>query len=130
MSVFSDMTSLYAKYGMFDEPMDREKLVFRFSLLIEEVNELQLALQQEDSEEVVDALVDIIVIAAGTLQLLKVNGDIAWKEVYRANNQKKRGVKSTRPNSGGFDLVKPDGWKGPNHSDNLGSLDEIFGREK
>ena len=108
MSVFSDMTSLYAKYGMFDEPMDREKLVFRFSLLIEEVNELQLALQQEDSEEVVDALVDVIVIAAGTLQLLKVNGDIAWKEVYRANNQKKRGVKSTRPNSGGFDLVKPD----------------------
>lgn len=126
MSVFSDMTSLYAKYGMFDEKMDREKLVFRFSLLIEEVNELQLALQQEDSEEVVDALVDIIVIAAGTLQLLKVNGDVAWKEVYRANNQKKRGVKSTRPNSGGFDLVKPDGWKGPNHSDNLGSLDEIF----
>lgn len=126
MSVFSDMTSLYAKYGMFDEEMDREKLVFRFSLLIEEVNELQLALQQEDSEEVVDALVDIIVIAAGTLQLLKINGDIAWKEVYRANNQKKRGVKSTRPNSGGFDLVKPDGWKGPNHSDNLGSLDEIF----
>ena len=126
MSIFTDMTSLYAKYGMFDKPMDREKLVFRFSLLIEEVNELQAALQQEDSEEIVDALIDIIVISSGTLQLLKVNGDQAWKEVYRTNNQKKRGVKSTRPNSGGFDLVKPAGWKGPNHSDNLGSLDEIF----
>ena len=126
MSIFTDMTSLYAKYGMFDKPMDREKLVFRFSLLIEEVNELQEALQQEDSEEIVDALIDIIVIASGTLQLLKVDGDKAWKEVYRANKQKKRGVKSTRPNSNGFDLVKPEGWQPPNHVDNRGVLDEIF----
>jgi len=126
MSIFKQMNDLYQAYGMFDEPMDREKLVFRFSLLVEEINELQQALRGEDSEEVVDALIDIIVVASGTLELLEVDGDKAWKEVLKANSSKKRGVKSTRPDSGGFDLVKPEGWKPPDHSTNHGKLDGIF----
>ncbi len=126
MSIFKQMNDLYQAYGMFDEPMDREKLVFRFSLLVEEINELQQALRGEDSEEVVDALIDIIVVASGTLELLEVDGDKAWEEVLKANSSKERGVKSTRPDSGGFDLVKPPSWVSPNHTDNLGNLPEVF----
>lgn len=129
VSIFTDMTSLYAKYGMFDQPMDRKKFDFRMELLSEEIVELDQAITDKDSEEVVDALIDMIVIAAGTLQLLRINGDQAWKEVFRANLAKKRGTKSTRPGSGGFDLVKPEGWTPPSHATNHGELDDILVQE-
>jgi hypothetical protein len=41
---------------------------------------------------------------------------------------KVRGIKPGREQSGGFDVIKPEGWKGPNHEDNHGKLREIFSK--
>jgi len=41
---------------------------------------------------------------------------------------KKTGVKASRPNPLGLpDLIKPEGWVGPDHSDNVGLVNKIFG---
>lgn len=126
-SHYADMTQLYTKYGMFDEQMTYDKLKFRASLLLEEVNELIEAIEKRDPEEIVDALIDAEVIATGTIALLQVDGKKAWAEVYKANSMKKRGVKKGREGSGGFDLYKNPSWVPPNHSDNYGILPEIIG---
>ncbi|MGB4824971.1 MAG: hypothetical protein WBP82_08730, partial [Leuconostoc mesenteroides] len=42
------------------------------------------------------------------------------------NMQKKIGLNPSRPDSGGFDLYKPDGWEAPSHKENLGFLEEVL----
>tara|TARA_R110000744_G_scaffold186907_1_gene306309 strand:- start:244 stop:540 length:297 start_codon:yes stop_codon:yes gene_type:complete len=76
-----------------------------------------------DSEEVVDGLIDLCVVALGTLDALGVDPYRAWDEVHKANMSKEVGVKEGRDNPLGLpDLVKPNGWIAPDHSDNHGDL--------
>lgn len=108
--------------------MDRDTLKkfleFRTNFLQEELDELRSA---KSAEDVVDALIDLCVVAIGTLDGFAVDAGEAWDKVLTANMNKKTGVKSTRPNPLGLpDLVKPDGWKAPDHSGNHGYLTEIF----
>ena len=52
-----------------------------------------------------------------------VDAQKAWEEVHGCNMSKERGIKESRPNPLGLpDLIKPEGWKGPNHDDNTGYL--------
>lgn len=126
MSIIQDDAAMQKYYGMDKFPFDADKLEFRMDLLLEEFHELINAKADKNAEEVVDALIDIIVIATGTLSLAKVDVQKAWNEVYNANMNKLVGVKPGREQSDGFDLYKPEGWIGPDHSDNHGVLDEIF----
>lgn len=123
---FKAVNRWHKKFKFHDEPMTLEKLSFRGDLLSEEHDEYHQAVYDQNPEEIVDALIDIIWIACGTLDLLQVDFDKAFDEVARANMSKKRGVKKGREHSGGFDVVKPDGWIGPNHNDNYGVLNELF----
>jgi hypothetical protein len=112
------------KFRDADDETLRELLKFRIAFLDEELRELHDA---KTAEDVVDALIDIIVVAIGTLHAFDVDGKWAWDEVLRANLSKENGVKATRPNPLGLpDLVKPDGWKPPSHHGNHGSLARIF----
>lgn len=96
-------------------------------LLAEEFLETQEALRNEDAEELVDGLIDIVVIALGTLEMMDVDANTAMERVAYANTQKVPGVKPGRPNPLGLpDLVKPKGWSGPDHVDNHGLLDYIW----
>lgn len=124
--IFDDVRELYDEYGFFDKPFTHQNLKFRHSLLVEEYYETQRAFESGDAEEFVDGLIDLIVIAAGTLELAGVDGKTAWLEVLRANSEKKVGVKKGREQSKGFDLTKPKGWKAPDHTNNHGKLDEII----
>lgn len=122
-----DMYELYEKYGFLQSSITKEQLRFRIETLqVEEMNEMLGALSVDDAEEIVDALIDTIVIAVGTLVMLGVNVEQAWNAVLEANSKKERGVKSTRPESGGFDLKKPADWKPPSHEGNHGVLDDIL----
>lgn len=114
------------KYGFDSEPLTYEKLKFRMDLLKEEFSETSDAFKDSNAEEWVDGHIDLIVIALGNLHLAGVDINKAWGEVYRANMSKIRGVKPGREQSGGFDVIKPEGWVGPDHKDNHGKLDEIF----
>ena len=124
-----DINEMQTKYGVHDwikkaSPEQRnEYLKFRADFLKEELTELNNAIYHADSEEVVDALIDLCVVAIGTLDSFQVDAHKAWNEVLKANMNKQVGVKEGRPNPLGLpDLIKPKGWKGPEHNDNTGLL--------
>jgi predicted HAD superfamily Cof-like phosphohydrolase len=131
--VADDMNMMHNKYGV-QEAIDKltpEQLVefikFRFNFLQEEVDEGQKAITEKNAEEVIDSLIDLVVVAVGTLDLLKVNFSKAWYEVMAANMNKEVGIKASRPNPLGLpDLIKPDGWTAPSHEGNHGLATKAF----
>ena len=125
-----DIYMMHEKFGTHAamEAMDSEKLKkfleFRIKFLQEELNEMKEA---QTAEDVVDALIDLCVVAIGTLDAYGVDANMAWDEVLDANLNKEVGVKESRPNPLGLpDLIKPMGWIGPDHTGNHGALTEIF----
>tara|TARA_R100001440_G_scaffold16745_1_gene28347 strand:+ start:2228 stop:2659 length:432 start_codon:yes stop_codon:yes gene_type:complete len=99
-------------------------LKFRADFIHEELQELYTSIEEQNPEDVVDALIDIIVVAIGTLDCFDVRIDESWRAVHKANMTKTRGHKSTRPNPYYLpDLIKPEGWREPDHTDFVGKLD-------
>jgi hypothetical protein len=119
-----DMHAFYGmheKFGEFDDEKKRLFLEFRANFLQEELDELKS--NMGNPEEVVDALIDLCVVAIGTLDAFGIDSHKAWDEVLRANMAKKVGVKEGRPNPLGLpDLMKPVGWTAPSHEGNHGTL--------
>ena len=116
---FHEATSNY------DHEMFWKILEFRYNFLNEELQEGFKAVKERDPEEVVDALIDLCVVAIGTLDLMKVDSYKAWDEVHKANMSKVKGMKETRKNDFGFpDLVKPRDWQKPSHKENHGVFNE------
>jgi len=129
-----DINEMQYKYGVHKwihdnrENADKLKkyLEFRIDFLQEELNETEAALVNMDAEEIVDGLIDLCVVAIGTLDAFGVDPYKAWDEVLKANLAKEVGVKPSRPNPLGLpDLIKPEDWEGPDHSDNHGKLNNI-----
>lgn len=125
-----DIYEMHKKFKVHDvmRNMDAEKLTkfleFRINFLQEELDEMKTA---KTAEDVVDALIDICVVAIGTLDAYDVDSHKAWDEVLDANMKKEPGIKPNRPNPLGLpDLMKPEGWVGPDHSGNHGMLTKIF----
>ena len=122
-----DINAMHAHYGMherFEKFTDDEKrlfLEFRANFLQEELDELKA--NMDNPEEVVDALIDLCVVAIGTLDTYGIDAHKAWNEVLKANMNKQVGVKEGRPNPLGLpDLMKPEGWTPPSHEGNHGRL--------
>lgn len=127
---WTDIHYMHHHYGFHDtvKDFDADKLKtllqFRVDFLAEELDELKANL--DNPEEIVDACIDLIVVAIGTLDLYDVDLDKAWDEVHAANMNKQRGIKEGRPNPLGMpDLLKPKDWKAPSHEGNHGRLTEI-----
>lgn len=101
-------------------------LSFRLAFLDEELTETKKAFEEGDPEEIVDGLIDLCVVAIGTLDAFNVDAHKAWDEVHKANMNKKVGIKETRPNPLGLpDLIKPTGWVAPSHKGNHADLKKI-----
>lgn len=116
------------KFG-FNRGFDnKKKLDFAFDLILEEVQELYAAIVEENPEELVDALGDISWLCDKFMLQLEVDPVKVREEIGRANLAKERGVKKGREQSGGFDVIKPEGWIPPNHKGNHGKLNAIFKR--
>jgi predicted HAD superfamily Cof-like phosphohydrolase len=125
-----DIETMQYKYGVNEKvkEFDADKLAaylqFRINFLKEEFTELQDAKSGDDA---VDALIDLCVVAIGTLDSMGVDTYKAWDKVLSANLAKEVGIKATRPNPLGLpDLIKPDGWKSPSHADNVGLFSKLF----
>jgi len=125
-----DMAVMHAKFNVnqavenMSPEVLKEFLKFRINFLQEELDEMKKA---DNADDVVDALIDLCVVAIGTLDLYKVNAHLAWDRVFTANIAKEVGVKEERPNPHGLpDLVKPKGWTAPTHEDNVGLLEKTF----
>jgi len=139
---FSDMKAMHQKFGVntwMKQQIDagnidtlRKYLSFRLLMINEELAEtFSAALVQGDSEEVVDGLIDLCVFAIGTLEVLGVDAHKAWDTILNANMAKEPGVKAERPNKFGLpDLIKPLGWKNPNHKGNHGDIPMILGEQQ
>jgi predicted HAD superfamily Cof-like phosphohydrolase len=126
-----DIAEMHSKYGVNSvvNEMDKETLQkflqFRISFLQEELDELKA--NTDNPEEIVDACIDLCVVAIGTLDAFGIDSHQAWNEVFQANMKKEVGVKATRPNPLGLpDLIKPDGWEGPDHRNNHGLLTKLI----
>ena len=131
-----DIEHMHQKYGVnpvvrnFDKDKLEAFLKFRIDFLQEELDEMRNAVVNRQAgkidastaaDDVVDALIDLCVVAIGTLNAYDVNAYEAWDRVFDANMEKEVGVKASRPNPLGLpDLIKPEGWTAPNHKDNLG----------
>ena len=99
----------------------------RMRMLTEEYAETMDAYLQGDVEEMIDGLIDIMVIATGTLDIAGVDANKAWDQVMEANLAKKVGIKPGRPNPLGLpDLIKPEGWTSPSHEDNHGDMKDYL----
>lgn len=133
-----DIGEMHNKYGVNSavREFDQEKLMaflqFRINFLQEELDEMRAAVAAKDNglssaDDVVDALIDLCVVAIGTLNAFDVDAHTAWDRVHFANMNKEIGIKESRPNPLGLpDLVKPEGWQAPTHKDNVGLLSKVF----
>ena len=127
----NDIYMQHNKFGVkewFEQNKDNKDLMrtylkYRLNMVREELDETCDAFESKDSEEIVDGLIDLCVFAIGTLDVFGVDANKAWDKIYEANMAKEPGVKPGRPNPFGLpDLIKPEGWQGPNHEDNHGNL--------
>ena len=130
-----DIHDMQTKYKtrdwVWDNRNDPEKLraflKFRIGFLQEELDETKMAFDDKNAEEMVDGIIDLCVFAIGTLEVFGVDANKAWDEVYKANMSKEVGIKEGRPNPLGLpDLVKPEGWTGPEHKGNHGNITDSF----
>lgn len=125
-----DISSMHAKYGV-KESIDKlspeqlkEFIEFRYNFLLEEMTELRQGINEKNADLIVDSIIDLIVVALGTLDAMNVNPYIAWDRVLMANLNKTVGIKASRPNPLGLpDLIKSADWIAPEHHDNLGLID-------
>jgi hypothetical protein len=120
--VFEDIAAFHKKFGFGNVLMTKTFLAFRLRFLFEELMECVDSADNGSAGDLVDGLIDLMVVAAGTLDIAGVNGQEAWDRVMAANMAKERGANASRPGSNGADLVKPPGWTAPYHYDNAGTL--------
>lgn len=129
----NDIYMMHNKFGVkewFENNKDDKELMakylkFRLSMCQEELDETMDAINNRDSEEIVDGLIDLCVFAIGTLDVFGVDANDAWDRVFNANMAKSPGVKPGRPNPFGLpDLMKPEGWVAPSHEGNHGDFDK------
>jgi predicted HAD superfamily Cof-like phosphohydrolase len=135
-----DIAAMHTKFGVNSviRELPKEKLEtflkFRIAFLQEELDELIDASTNPDykrptdrAEDVVDALIDLCVVAIGTLDAFDVDSHEAWRRVDEKNMLKNSGANPSRPNPLGLpDMIKPSGWVAPTHADNVGLLSKLF----
>ena len=126
----ADIANMHEHYGVHPviDGLDKEKLAkfleFRVNFLQEELDEMKTA---ENADDVVDALIDLCVVAIGTLDAFRADSYQAWDRVLEANMNKEVGIKPGRPNPLGLpDLIKPEGWVAPSHKDIAGLIDKLY----
>jgi predicted HAD superfamily Cof-like phosphohydrolase len=115
-SVFEDTNKFITKLG-YQKPEVPEiipNIKDRLDHIQEELTEVRDAVDLDDMDGIVDGLIDLIYIAAGTLEMMNVDSQAHWDEVQDKNMKKERGTVAKRAGHV-FDAVKPAGWTPPNH---------------
>jgi predicted HAD superfamily Cof-like phosphohydrolase len=132
-NMIEDIAEMHDKFSVHEAvaKLDKEGLTallkFRADFLKEELDELYLAMEKGDMDNIVDSIIDGLVVGIGTLDILQVDTQLAWNRVHAANMSKEVGIKASRPNPLGLpDLIKPEGWTAPTHLDNLGIITKIY----
>jgi predicted HAD superfamily Cof-like phosphohydrolase len=99
-----------------------ELVKFRIKFMHEELMEFEDAVTHDDIAGQLDALVDLVYVALGTSYLAGLPFEAAWDEVHACNMRKVRAGPNGEGSKRGspHDVIKPEGWKGPDYSKILG----------
>jgi len=93
---------------------DQEQFKMYLGLIEEEFKELQVAVDNNDQLETLDALIDILVVTIGTIHSMGADAEGAWKEVMQTNFAKiDKDTGKVRKREDGK-VLKPIGWVPPN----------------
>jgi predicted HAD superfamily Cof-like phosphohydrolase len=96
------------------EGFNQEQFKLYLSLIEEEFKELQVAVNNSDQVETLDALIDILVVTIGTIHSMGSDAEGAWKEVMSTNFAKiDKDTGKVRKREDGK-VLKPTGWEPPN----------------
>jgi predicted HAD superfamily Cof-like phosphohydrolase len=95
------------------ENLNSDQFYLYVNLIKEEVEELAVALSNDDRVETLDALTDILVVTIGAIHSMGADAEGAWKEVMSTNFAKidKKSGKVVKREDG--KVLKPDGWTPP-----------------
>ena len=125
----ADIHEFHEKFRLlYDGPpktLEGDLLDFRVKFMQEELDEYEEAAAEGDLEKQLDAIIDLIYVALGTLLLQGLLPAFApgWNRVQAANMAKVRTelVEDSKRGST-FDVTKPEGWKPPTHKDLIEAL--------
>lgn len=126
MSNFQDVRNFHIKFMVPQSEvpalLDPTTQEFREKFLAEELKELTDCYVMGDLEGVVDALVDLVYVAMGTAAMMGVPWQRVWDNVHMANMMKRLAKPDGSDSKRGspLDVVKPEGWKAPDHKEALG----------
>ena len=96
------------------EGFNQEQFKLYLSLIEEEFKELQVAVNNTDQLETLDALIDILVVTIGSIHSMGADAEGAWKEVMSTNFAKiDKDTGKVRKREDGK-VLKPVGWEPPN----------------
>lgn len=113
MSPYEMVHAMHKKFGISYQGTPRhltaEEKAFRIRCLREEIDEYEKA---ETKDEELDAIIDLMVFAFGTLERQGMPFLRPFQEVMYANMQKElAGNAENSKRDFAIDLVKPEGWK-------------------
>ena len=95
------------------EGFNQEQFKLYLSLIEEEFKELQVAVNNTDQLETLDALIDILVVTIGSIHSMGADAEGAWKEVMSTNFAKiDKDTGKVRKREDGK-VLKPVGWTPP-----------------
>jgi predicted HAD superfamily Cof-like phosphohydrolase len=96
------------------ENINLQQYEMYLSLIVEEMQELSVAINDNDRVEQLDALIDILVVTIGAIHSGGFDAEGAWKEVMMTNFAKiDHETGKVRKREDGK-VLKPTGWTPPN----------------
>ena len=110
---FRDQEKFMRACDQSTDSYNKDQFKLYTDLIEEEVNELFVAIRDDNNVEKLDALVDILVVTIGAIHSMGADGEGAWKEVMRTNFAKidKETGKVRKREDG--KVLKPVGWTPP-----------------
>lgn len=128
VDMMGSVVEFHKKFGLeYEGPprlLDWEEHQFATTCLKEEIEEYDNAEWHGNLSESLDALVDLVYFALGRAYRQGFTAEIfgeAFARVHKANMAKMRAKSDAESKRGSsIDVVKPEGWKAPDHSDLVG----------
>lgn len=113
MNPFKDQERFMRACDQSTDDYNPQQYAMYLGLIDEEVEELIVAVGDNNQEEQLDALIDILVVTIGALHSGGFNAEGAWQEVMRTNFAKidpETGKVRKREDG---KVLKPEGWVAP-----------------